>query len=144
MDDSAGLTVWNAILAGALKIPGARIDRASFLRSALTAQVSADVVEKAVATTPAKAGISKTVIKKAAQSSIAWHRAGVSANGMDFLLTWNCAHIANATMRPRIEAICRANSFEPPVICRFAEEGAPPREPSGRARALLYALRRSC
>jgi hypothetical protein len=32
-------------------------------------------------------------------------------------VTWNCAHIANATMRPRIEAICRANGFEPPVIC---------------------------
>jgi hypothetical protein len=79
MDDSAGLTVWNAILGGALKIPGARIDRASFLRSALTAQVSADAVEKAVATTPAKAGISKATIKNAAQSSIAWHRAGVSA-----------------------------------------------------------------
>jgi hypothetical protein len=36
---------------------------------------------------------------------------------MDILLTWNCAHIANATMRPRIEAICRADGFEPPVIC---------------------------
>jgi predicted nucleic acid-binding protein len=47
----------------------------------------------------------------------ALHIALAAVHGMDCLLTWNCAHIANATMRPRIEAICRANGFEPPVIC---------------------------
>jgi hypothetical protein len=36
---------------------------------------------------------------------------------MHFLLTWNCAHIANAAMRPRIEAVCRGEGFEPPIIC---------------------------
>ena len=38
-------------------------------------------------------------------------------NGMDYLLTWNCTHIANATMRSRIEAVCRLRRYEPPVIC---------------------------
>ena len=38
-------------------------------------------------------------------------------NGMDYLLTWNCAHIANAALRGEIEAICRAYGYEPPVIC---------------------------
>ncbi|APR76029.1 Hypothetical protein A7982_01376 [Minicystis rosea] len=79
MDDDTGLTVWNAVLKAALRLPGVRVDRTSFLRSALTAQVPADAIERAVATTPAKAGISKDVIRRAAQSSIAWHRAGVSA-----------------------------------------------------------------
>ena len=41
--------------------------------------------------------------------------AGVS--GMDYLLTWNCTHIANATLRNRIESVCRSNGYEPPVIC---------------------------
>ena len=36
---------------------------------------------------------------------------------MDFLLTWNCRHIANATMRTRIEDVCEADGFEAPVIC---------------------------
>jgi hypothetical protein len=36
---------------------------------------------------------------------------------MDYLLTWNCRHIANATLRSRVEAICRAAGFEPPLIC---------------------------
>ena len=47
----------------------------------------------------------------------ALHIAFAAVHGIDYLLTWNCTHIANATMRPRIEAICRANGFEPPVIC---------------------------
>jgi len=47
----------------------------------------------------------------------ALHIAVTAVNGLDYLLTWNCAHIANATMRPKIEAICRAVDIEPPIIC---------------------------
>lgn len=47
----------------------------------------------------------------------AFHIAFATVHGIDFLLTWNCTHIANATMRPKIEAICRASGFDPPVIC---------------------------
>jgi predicted nucleic acid-binding protein len=45
------------------------------------------------------------------------HVAAAAVHGLDYLLTWNCSHIANATMRGKIEAICRATGFEPPVIC---------------------------
>jgi predicted nucleic acid-binding protein len=45
------------------------------------------------------------------------HVALAAVHGLDYLLTWNCTHIANATMRGKIEAICRATGFEPPVIC---------------------------
>jgi hypothetical protein len=38
-------------------------------------------------------------------------------NGIEYLLTWNCTHIANAHTRPKIEATCRAYGYEPPVIC---------------------------
>ena len=38
-------------------------------------------------------------------------------NGIDFLITWNCTHIANAAFRPAIEAVCRSLGYEPPVIC---------------------------
>lgn len=47
----------------------------------------------------------------------ALHVAASAVHGMHFLLTWNCAHIANAAMRPRIEAVCRGGGFEPPIIC---------------------------
>jgi hypothetical protein len=47
----------------------------------------------------------------------ALHIAVASVHGMDYLVSWNCTHIANATMRGRIETICRSAGFDPPVIC---------------------------
>lgn len=47
----------------------------------------------------------------------ALHIAVATVHGMDYLLTWNCTHIANAIMRPKIESICRGAGYEPPVIC---------------------------
>ena len=47
----------------------------------------------------------------------ALHIAVAVVNGMDHLVTWNCAHIANAVWRNRIEAICAARGYEVPVIC---------------------------
>jgi hypothetical protein len=45
------------------------------------------------------------------------HIATAAVHGMHFLLTWNCKHLANAVLRPRIEAACRAMGCEPPLIC---------------------------
>ncbi|MBL8792327.1 MAG: type II toxin-antitoxin system VapC family toxin [Planctomycetia bacterium] len=57
----------------------------------------------------------------------ALHVAIAAVHGMDYLLTWNCTHIANATLRAPIEAVCRERGFEPPAICTpdelLAEEG---------------------
>ncbi len=47
----------------------------------------------------------------------ALHIATAVVHGMDYLLTWNCKHIANAALRGRIEAVCRGAGLEPPVIC---------------------------
>ncbi len=47
----------------------------------------------------------------------ALHIATAAVHGIDYLLTWNCTHIANVTLRGRIEWICRDAGFEPPAIC---------------------------
>ena len=47
----------------------------------------------------------------------ALHIAIAVVNGMDYLLTWNCSHIANASMRTKIDHVCRSSGYEPPVIC---------------------------
>ena len=47
----------------------------------------------------------------------ALHIAVATVNGVDYLMTWNFTHIANATMRYRIERVCRAQGYEPPIIC---------------------------
>lgn len=38
----------------------------------------------------------------------ALHIAVATVHGIDYLLTWNCKHIANAIMRP---------GYDPPIIC---------------------------
>jgi len=45
------------------------------------------------------------------------HVAIAAVHGINYLLTWNCRHLANATLRPKIELVCREQGFEPPVIC---------------------------
>jgi hypothetical protein len=45
------------------------------------------------------------------------HIAVAAVHGMDYLLTWNCTHIANAALRGPMEDACRANGYVLPVIC---------------------------
>lgn len=47
----------------------------------------------------------------------ALHIAVAALHGMDFLLTWNCKHIANPIQRPNIEAIVHGFGYQPPIIC---------------------------
>jgi hypothetical protein len=47
----------------------------------------------------------------------ATHIAIAAANGMDYLLTWNCTHIANVEIRGGIESICAKHDVEAPAIC---------------------------
>jgi hypothetical protein len=45
------------------------------------------------------------------------HVAIATVHRLDFLLTWNCTHIANASNRPKIERVCRSLGYQVPVIC---------------------------
>jgi hypothetical protein len=47
----------------------------------------------------------------------AFHIAIAATNGVKYLLTWNFKHIANASLRTKIETVCRDSGFEPPTIC---------------------------
>lgn len=47
----------------------------------------------------------------------ALHIAFSSVHALDLLVTWNCAHIANAVTMPAILRTIRAAGYEPPVIC---------------------------
>ncbi len=47
----------------------------------------------------------------------ALHIAIASVNAIEFLLTWNCRHIANAELRPNIERVCREQGYEPSLLC---------------------------
>ena len=47
----------------------------------------------------------------------ALHISLATVNGLEYLVTWNFKHIANATTREKIEQVCRGAGFEPPIIC---------------------------
>jgi hypothetical protein len=47
----------------------------------------------------------------------ALHIAVAAVHGVDYLLTWNCRHIANAVILPSVYEVCRAAGYEPPFVC---------------------------
>lgn len=47
----------------------------------------------------------------------ALHIGIAAAHGVQYLVTWNFKHIANATLRDRITEVCRDVAYEPPIIC---------------------------
>src|SRR5437879_9608996 len=47
----------------------------------------------------------------------ALHIAVAASHRVPYLLTWNCRHLANATMRAQIEAVCASKGFKAPIIC---------------------------
>jgi predicted nucleic acid-binding protein len=47
----------------------------------------------------------------------ALHIAIAATHNINYLVTWNCRHIANAEMRPLIERVCRSRGYNPPALC---------------------------
>jgi predicted nucleic acid-binding protein len=47
----------------------------------------------------------------------ALHIAVAAVHGLDYLLSWNCKHIANGVTLPKVYAICRSAGYEPPFVC---------------------------
>lgn len=62
-------------------------------------------------------GLIKSVPLPANAEVDALHMAVAAVNGLDYLLTWNNKHIANARTRPKVEQACRDAGWRPPIIC---------------------------
>ena len=45
------------------------------------------------------------------------HIAVATVSRMDYLLTWNCAHLANAQIVRRVAGVCAAQGYRIPLIC---------------------------
>lgn len=85
-----------------------------------------------LALTDSATRVAKDLVRKGAlpeKATVdAFHIGVAAAHQMTYLLTWNCKHLANATMRDTIEAVCRAAGLTPPIIC--TPEQLPTRKPS--------------
>jgi predicted nucleic acid-binding protein len=89
--------------------PSLAFARMEIVRGLRLAQVTPEALDLAAALIEG-AGVPR----KANEDAL--HIATAAANGLDYLLTWNCTHIANAVTIPRVNSICRARGFEPPLI----------------------------
>jgi len=56
-----------------------------------------------------------TLPDKAASDAL--HMALATVNGMDFLATWNCTHLANGVILKFVNRVCRESGYEPPMVC---------------------------
>ncbi|MCI5132161.1 MAG: PIN domain-containing protein [Candidatus Electrothrix sp. EH2] len=56
----------------------------------------------------------KAVPKKAQEDAL--HIALAAIYGLDYLMTWNCRHIANAEIQKQIKNICTDEGYELPTI----------------------------
>ncbi len=89
-------------------------DRLTVLESVTLLDATEEAAELAQQLIDARA-----IPEKAAED--AGHIAIAVTNGIDYLVTWNCRHIANATTRSQIERVCRNAGYEPTIICTPAE-----------------------
>lgn len=90
--------------------PQAAKERLDVLKTMLLLDTTAEAI--ALAESMVQTGV---VPAKAFPDAL--HIAIAAEQKVRFLLTWNCRHMANATMRPIIEAACAANGFTAPIIC---------------------------
>ena len=81
-NESSGSRVWDKVMGAALAIPGAKVDRDSFLRSQLAPYCDDCQIRLAIEGRPANAGVSSDVIDKIAKSVIRSHV--VKASGLSF------------------------------------------------------------
>lgn len=90
--------------------PGAAAERLAVLDSLDFVEASGDTDELTTQL------IAESAIP-ASEPRDALHISLAAVNGVEYLVTWNFKHIANATTREMIEQICRNAGFEPPTIC---------------------------
>ena len=75
--ESAG-SAFTRVLETAAKLPGVRIDRSNYLRTALKKYCTPEQLEKAIAQSPAAAGVPLPVIKELANTSIKYETSKVT------------------------------------------------------------------
>ena len=73
-----------------------------------------NITEAAVRLAPELQALARLPVRAGAD---ALHIALAAVHGIDYLLTWNLRHIANAELRPHLEAACRARGYRPPILC---------------------------
>lgn len=62
-------------------------------------------------------GIIEERIMPPSAADDALHVSLAAIHGMDFLMTWNCKHLANAALRGVLSTYLAAQGYDPPQVC---------------------------
>jgi predicted nucleic acid-binding protein len=90
--------------------PDAAKDRIAVLEDLELLEVTSEIGELAQLLMDSGA-----IPRKAPEDAL--HIALAAINGIDYLVTWNCRHIANAALRTLIDEVCLTAGYSPVVIC---------------------------
>ncbi|MGD2085096.1 MAG: type II toxin-antitoxin system VapC family toxin [Candidatus Aminicenantes bacterium] len=84
--------------------------RLDFLAPFLLLEATDEVLEltKTILNTPF---FPQTAIRDASHIAIA------AVHGVEYLLTWNCKHINNATFKEKLRKVCEQQGYRFPIIC---------------------------
>lgn len=88
----------------------AAVDRLDVLRGIPLLEVTAEIERLA------KELITKRAVPEKAATD-ALHISVAAIHKVDYLLSWNCRHIADAEMQDAMELVCKENGFWFPRIC---------------------------
>ena len=97
-----------------LEQPGMKVEHARALEYLRQAGCQVDMDKRQVKFP--EAVVEAGAIPKSAVSDAA-HIAVAAVNDVDYLLTWNCRHLANAQIIRRVSVICNTRGYSMPVIC---------------------------
>lgn len=90
---------------------------------AVAAQARLDVISgyPVLRVNEAARNLADTILRRAVlpskASADALHISLAAVSGMNFLITWNCTHIANGFILQSVNMLCRDAGYEPPIVC---------------------------
>jgi hypothetical protein len=71
--------------------------------------------------TPEALDLARALVERGAipprKAADAAHIAIATVHHMQFLMTWNCAHLANAEIMAQVQAICADLGYVAPIVC---------------------------
>jgi hypothetical protein len=71
--------------------------------------------------TPGALNLARALVERGAipprKATDAAHVAIATVHHMQFLMTWNCAHLANAEVLAQVQAICGVLGYAAPIVC---------------------------
>ncbi len=84
-------------------------------RTELLQEIPLLAIDEAVTAVAERLIVEQIIPEKAADDAL--HISCAAVHEMDYILTWNCRHIANPHNRRRIQELLTSLGYETPVIC---------------------------